>query len=122
MFTPSFPPVDAALAAIRRVNWQLAAHRALMVLATVAAVTVALTLWAIRTTRAFWAQHGAAITAAARTAATRTAAAAAAAWQVASPALARAANRAADAAFWWLSEGRPMPLPLWPVSMMLAAE
>jgi hypothetical protein len=109
--SPSFPPVDAAIAAARRINWQQVAHRALMVLATVAAVTVAITLWAIRTGRQFWANHGTTITAAAKTAATRTAAAAAATWQVASPVLARTANRAADATFRWLADGRPITLP-----------
>lgn len=107
----SFPPVDALLAAIRRTDWQQVAHRALMVLATVAAVTVAITLWAVATARAFWAEHGAAITATARTVAIRTAAAAAATWQVASPVLARTANRAADATFRWLADGRPVTLP-----------
>ena len=119
---PSFPPVDAALAAIRRTDWQRVAVRLALVAATVAAVAVAVTLWAIRTGRHFWAQHGPAIRAGARTTAARTAAAAAAAWLTLSPVLGRLANRAADAAFHWLSEGRPMPLPLWPVRMVLAAE
>ena len=117
--SPSVPPIDALLAAIRRTDWQQVAHRALMVLATVAAVAVAVTLWAIRTARAFWAEHGAAITATARTVAARTAAAAAAVWQVASPALARTANRAADSLYRWYCEGRPMPVPMLPVRMAL---
>ena len=120
--SPSFPPVDAAIAAARRVNWQQVAHRALMVLATVLAVVVAVSSWLWRSGRQFWANHGATITAAIKTAATRTAAAtrtvavhiaaaAVTAWHVASPVLGRFANRAVDAVFHWLADGRPVTLP-----------
>jgi hypothetical protein len=115
----SFPPIDALLAAIRRTDWQQVAHRALMVLATVAAVTVAVVLFTVRTARAFWAEHGATVKTTARTVATRTAALTVAAWQLASPALARTANRAADSVFHWLADGRPMPVPMLPVRMAL---
>lgn len=117
--SPSFPPIDAAIAAARRINWQRTAHSALMLLATVAAVTVAVTLWSIRTGRQFWADHGTTIKTTARTVATRTATTAVIAWQVASPILARLANRAADAVYYWICNGRPITLPLPAITMAL---
>ena len=115
----SFPPVDALLAAVRKINWQQVGHRVLMATATMLAITVAVTLWAIRTGRQFWADHGAAIQSTARQVASRTATAAVTAWQAAGPVLGRLANRVADAVFHWLADGRPIPLPLPAITMAL---
>ena len=117
--TTSFPPVDSALEVISRVDWHRASHRVIIAVATVAAVTVGVTLWLLQTARQFWAEHGASVTATARTAATRTVAVALSAWQVAAPVVARTVNRAADWAFYWVADGCPIVSPLPALSMVL---
>ena len=115
----SFPPVDALIETLSAVDWKRQARRTMLAAATVAAVAVAVTLWAIRTGRQFWADHGTTITAATKTAAVRIAAAAVTIWQVAGPILGRLANRTADAVYYWICNGRPITLPLCGPTMAL---
>jgi hypothetical protein len=62
MNTPSFPPVDAAISAIRQINWRDVAHKLIMLAATVCAIVVALSVFTYRHARQFWRDHGDEIT------------------------------------------------------------
>lgn len=60
--TASFPPADALLEALSTVDYRKLAHRALMVLATLAAVAVGVSQFLYYNARKFWGQHGETIT------------------------------------------------------------
>ena len=60
--SPSFPPIDAAISALRQINWRAVAHRLIAIAATVCAVIVAVTVFTYRHARQFWRDHGDEIT------------------------------------------------------------
>ena len=108
--SPSFPPLDGLISALRQIDWRAVAHRLIMIAATICAVAVALTLFAHKHARRFWAEHGDEITlhalafadrvkvaaiVAANTAATIT--------RAATPVITQWANRALDSAFYELA-------------------
>lgn len=57
-FPASFPPADALLAFFTGINYRKLALRLILLAATIAAVTVALSQFAWRNGRKFWAEHG----------------------------------------------------------------
>ena len=60
--TASFPPADALLEALSTVDYRKLAYRALMALATLAAVAVGVSQFLYYNARKFWGQHGETIT------------------------------------------------------------
>jgi hypothetical protein len=107
---PSFPPADAIISIIRQTDWRKVAHRLIMLMATVCAIAVALSLFTYRHARRFWVEHGDEITLQALTfgenaKATAVAAANAAARiaHVAIPAVTLWVNRTLDSAFYQLA-------------------
>jgi hypothetical protein len=58
MNTPSFPPVDSAISALRQISWRDVAHKLIMLAATICAVIVAVTVFTYRHARQFWRDHG----------------------------------------------------------------
>ncbi len=59
---PAFPPVDALLSFLRNVNYRKLANDLITFAATIAAVTVAVSLFVYKNAKAFWLQHGDEIT------------------------------------------------------------
>ena len=55
---PAFPPADALLSFLRNVNYRKLANDLITFAATIAAVTVAVSLFIYKNARAFWAAHG----------------------------------------------------------------
>jgi hypothetical protein len=110
MNTPSFPPVDAAISALRQINWRDAAHKLIMLAATVCAVTVAVSVFTYRAARRFWAEHGDEITLRAlivagqvKAAATALAHTATRIIRAATPVITQWVNRTLDSAFYQLA-------------------
>jgi hypothetical protein len=110
MNTPSFPPVDSAISALRQINWRAVAHKLIMLAATICAVIVAVTVFTYRHARQFWRDHGDEITLQvltfaenAKTLAVTAANATIRAARVAIPAVTLWVNRALDSAFYQLA-------------------
>ena len=110
MNTPSFPPVDAAISAIRQINWRDVAHKLIMLAATICAVIVAVTVFTYRHARRFWAEHGDDITLQAltfaenaKTLAVTATNAAIRAVRVVAPMVTQGVNRTLDSAFYQLA-------------------
>ena len=106
MNTPSFPPVDAAIGILRQINWRDVAHKLIMVAATVCAIVVALSVFAYRHARAFWAEHGDDITLQALTFAENAKTVANTAARIiraATPVITQWVNRTLDSAFYQLA-------------------
>jgi hypothetical protein len=104
--SPSFPPIDSAISALRQINWRDVAHKLIMLAATVCAVTVAVTVFAYKHARAFWRDHGDEITLQALTFAENAKALANTAARIiraATPVITQWVNRALDSAFYQLA-------------------
>jgi hypothetical protein len=104
--TPSFPPADALLSALVSINYKKVANQAITFAATFAAVVVAISLFAYKNAKAFWAAHGetilfhAALFAERLVKTSKVAFAAAVSFK---PVAVRAVNRAADWLFYQLA-------------------
>ena len=61
-FTASFPPADALLAFLAGINYRKLASQLVMLVATVAAITVAVSLFTWKHAKRFWQEHGDSIT------------------------------------------------------------
>ena len=56
--SPAFPPANALFAFVSSVNYRKVANQAITFAATFAAVVVAVSLFAYKNAKAFWAAHG----------------------------------------------------------------
>ena len=108
--SPSFPPVDSAISALRQINWRAVAHRLIAIAATVCAIVVALSVFAYKHARAFWRDHGDDITLHAltfaenaKTLAVTLANAAIRVTRAATPVITQWVNRTLDSAFYQLA-------------------
>jgi hypothetical protein len=60
--SPSFPPADALLSFLRNVDWKRRFIQLVLLAATVAAFTVAVSTFAAKHAKRFWSEHGEEIT------------------------------------------------------------
>ena len=105
--SPAFPPADALLKALGSVNYKLLAIKLILLVATVAAFTVAVCSFAYKHARKFWLAHGETIQLYVALALEWLVKAAKATYQAAvafQPVVTRWANQAADWAFYRLAD------------------